>query len=110
MADNPYLPKPPNSGNPYLAAPDPRERLPSAEDDGLLRLGGRGNDTGYFVIKGGPPYSRVAVPPPPDDIALRQWAFERAQQIIGTTALTEDVIESADAILAWVTKRGAAHG
>lgn len=44
------------------------------------------------------------------DIALRQWAFERAQQIIGTTALTEDVIESADAILAWVTKRGAAHG
>lgn len=42
---------------------------------------------------------------PPAMVALRQWAFERAQQIIGTTAMTEDVIESADAILAWVTKR-----
>lgn len=42
---------------------------------------------------------------PVADTELRRWAFEHAQQIAGSHALTEDVIESADAIIAWVTKK-----
>lgn len=42
-------------------------------------------------------------------VELRKWAFEQAMRIY--PGADEDVaIESADAILAWVTKRGAAHG
>ena len=39
------------------------------------------------------------------DTELRRWAFEHAQQIAGPHALAEDVIESADAINAWVSKK-----